>query len=237
MWFLTLHCTRCSQFSHRLVYDIESDTPNQYRTLWPKCLWGYFQNEFHWPAQFFLECPVYTRLAFQSPGWCLGQQHKAQGRSSTILWLLLQWSAHRTCLGWFGKDDVINLPGLSILIFYHYFPHLRALPTWPDWLQGTFHNYGQSGRYCPCFSPPLSHEPIWMLHLFPNDLRCHGPTQPEIIHPYVARSTWDTLILATQPACPLWCSSLTQLLGARASHDVLIQPTSLPEQQCLATIQ
>ncbi|XP_017599128.1 PREDICTED: solute carrier family 12 member 7 isoform X3 [Corvus brachyrhynchos] len=37
--------------------------------------------------------------------------------------------------------------------------------------------------YCPWLSPLLNHKPISMLHLIPDDLRYHGPTEPEIIQP------------------------------------------------------
>ncbi|TRZ14283.1 hypothetical protein HGM15179_012822 [Zosterops borbonicus] len=52
--------------------------------------------------------------------------------------------------------------------------------------------------------PPLHHEPIWMLHLFPGDLRHHGYIETEIIHPCVASPGPPDPALAAGSTSPLF---------------------------------
>lgn len=56
------------------------------------------------------------------------------------------------------------------------------------------------GSVCSSVHPSLNPKPIYALHLFLEGLRCHKPTKPEIIHPYVANADLCEPLLWFKPA-------------------------------------
>ena len=79
-----------------------------------------------------------------------------------------------------------------------------------------------------------------MSRLFLDGPRCHGPTELERVHPYVASPDPPEPLQSWQPDPPAGCFDVPLWPDSRGcSHprDAILQPTAPARQQDLATME
>lgn len=106
------------------------------------------------------------------------------------------------------QHDVINLPGLFTFIFQPLAPKPQGL--YPLGLLDTA-NFTVTDNLDIVLSTPFDHEPICMLHPFPDDLRCNGPTEPETTPHYAGGP--DPFILYTLTLVVQSCWVVQSVVG------------------------